>query len=349
VRAARGAAGPHLKRTGARSIKTAPFFVVARVEAILNDPILVVDGLTKRFGAHEAVSALSFEVPRGTIMGFLGPNGAGKSTTLKSIVGIHRPDAGQVTLFGGGLTRAALNRVGYLPEERGLYRKMRAVPSIAFFARLKGIPAGEARRRAARLLDENGLGDWKQRKIASLSKGMAQKVQILCAIAHEPDLVILDEPFSGLDPVNQADLERLIHGLVARGASVVFSTHVMQHAERLCRSIVLIARGRKVFDGTVEAALSQLGGEAVVEVEPGFDLAAALGARGVEASVGDREGVYRVRTEGREGIQRALAACVSAAAPLIRFEPVRPSLHDAFVQLVGDRATPVMRPAEAAE
>jgi ABC-2 type transport system ATP-binding protein len=302
--------------------------------------ILEVTNLTKRFGAFDAVSGLSFSVPKGSIVGFLGPNGAGKSTSLKSIVGVHKPDEGDIRLFGGPLSQSALSKVGYLPEERGLYRKMTALATITYFSRLKGMSGGNARRQAKRLLEENGLGEWAAKRVSSLSKGMAQKVQILCAIAHEPDFVILDEPFSGLDPVNQADLEALVRGIVARGGSVLFSTHVMQHAERLCEGIVLLAQGRKVFDGTVKAALATLQAEAIVEVAPGFAFAEAMKAHGIEVFSGDEEGHFRVSTPGKDGVAKVLAACLATSAPLLRFEPARASLHDAFVKLVGDAVAP---------
>ena len=224
------------------------------------DAALKLDGVTKRYGAFTAVRDLSFQARAGSILGFLGPNGAGKTTTMRMILGLVTPTAGRLEVLGQTDGRALRGRLGFLPEERGLYRRMTATAAIAFFARLKGVPGGEARRRARKLLEDNGLGEAANRQIRALSKGMAQKVQLLSAIAHEPELVILDEPFSGLDPVNQQGLEGIIRGLAARGSTVIFSTHVMQHAERLCDHVVLVAGGRKMFDGTIFSAASRLMG-----------------------------------------------------------------------------------------
>ena len=223
------------------------------------EPSLILSGATKRFGTFTAVDRLSFEVPAGSIVGFLGPNGAGKSTSLRMALGIMTPDEGSVSLFGEKPELSTLRRVGFLPEERGLYKKMTARQTVAYFARLKGLTASEANARADELLESTGLGEFARAKISKLSKGMAQKVQILSTLAHNPDFLILDEPFSGLDPVNQQALEEIIRAQHAAGATVLFSTHVMEHAERLCESIVMMARGRKVFDGTLEAAFDALG------------------------------------------------------------------------------------------
>src|SRR6202789_1739617 len=215
---------------------------------------LVLDGVTKRYGDFEAVRDLSFTAPTGRILGFLGPNGAGKTSTLRMILGLIEPTAGSISVLGAPDARQVRSRIGFLPEERGLYRRMTPIDAIVFLAGLKGVPTAEARRRAIALLEAQGLGQAMRRPIKTLSKGMAQKVQLLSALVHEPDLVLLDEPFSGLDPVNQQSLESIIRDLAARGATVVFSTHVMHHAERLCDQGVLLAKGRKVFDGTVDEA-----------------------------------------------------------------------------------------------
>jgi ABC-2 type transport system ATP-binding protein len=220
-----------------------------------SQPPLIMRGVHKHFGDTYAVRDLSFEVPAGSICGFLGPNGAGKTTSLRMILDVIRPDLGEILLFGGPVTEQARRRIGFLPEERGLYRKMKAIDIIAFFGRLKGMKARAARTRAGELLERYGLADAATKRIKSLSKGMAQKVQIIASLVHEPDFLILDEPFSGLDPVNQQMLEQLIAETRAAGTSILFSTHVMEHAERLCDRIVLMTRGRKLFDGTVKEAL----------------------------------------------------------------------------------------------
>lgn len=304
---------------------------------------LEAEGLVKRYGARTAVRDLSFSVPQGSIYGVLGPNGAGKSTTLRMLVGVLRPTEGRISLMGGPVTREALKRVGYLPEERGLYRSMSARGAIAYLARLKGTPSGKAFKRADQLLNDHGLGKVKRKKIKTLSKGMAQKVQVLGAIAHEPDVIIFDEPFSGLDPVNQRVLEDTIRAQAAAGRTILFSTHVMEHAERLCDRILLIAHGSKAFEGTVQEALALAPSVAVLETEGEYDLAAALAPKGFRIlQEGEEHGNKRWRAtlENGHGSRQLLQACVEAGAPLSLFEPARASLHEAFVSLVGDKAMP---------
>ena len=213
------------------------------------DDIIRLEGVTKRYGGFTAVNDLSFAVRPGEIYGFLGQNGAGKTTTLRMLMDIVPQTSGTIRVLGADRPRRVRSRVGYLPEERGLYRKMKARDSIAYFARLKGVDAKTARARADALLEEFGLGAFARSKIEALSKGMAQKVQLLGVVAHEPDLLILDEPFSGLDPVNQKVLEDMIADLRAKGATLVFSTHVMAHAERLCDGFVSeLERALQPFD-----------------------------------------------------------------------------------------------------
>lgn len=302
---------------------------------------LAAEGLVKRYGARTAVQDLSFSVPQGAIYGVLGPNGAGKSTTLRMLVGVLRPTAGHISLLGGPVSREALRRVGYLPEERGLYRAMSARAAIAYLARLKGVPSGKAFKRADKLLTDHGLGKHKRKKIKTLSKGMAQKVQVLASIAHEPDLIIFDEPFSGLDPVNQRVLEETIRAEAAAGRTILFSTHVMEHAERLCDRILLIAEGRAAFEGTVREALALAPSLAVIETDGAYDITPVLQPNGFhwteeQGEHGNRR--WRVRLENGHGARQLLQTCVEAGAPLTLFEPARASLHEAFVALVGDKA-----------
>lgn len=302
---------------------------------------LEAEGLVKRYGARTAVEDLSFQVPRGAIYGVLGQNGAGKSTTLRMLVGVLKPSAGRISLLGEPLTRDVLKRVGYLPEERGLYRGMSARAAIAYLARLKGVKRGAAYKRADALLKTYGLGDARRKKIKTLSKGMAQKVQVLGSIAHEPELIIFDEPFSGLDPINQQVLEEMIRAEAAAGRTILFSTHVMEHAERLCDRILLIAGGRRAFEGTVNEALQLAPGAALLETEGDFDLAAALAQRGFKVVPdGEEHGNRRWRAalDNGRGSRQLLSACVEAGAPLSLFEPARASLHEAFVALVDDAA-----------
>lgn len=301
---------------------------------------LEAEGLVKRYGARTAVQDLSFRVPKGSIYGVLGPNGAGKSSTLRMLVGVLRPTAGRITVLGGAADRQTMKRVGYLPEERGLYRSMSARAAIAYLARLKGTPAARAFKRADELLTDHGLGKVKHKKVKTLSKGMAQKVQVLAAIAHEPDLIIFDEPFSGLDPVNQRGLEETIRAQADAGRTVLFSTHVMEHAERLCDRILLIAQGKAAFEGTVPQALALAPSVALLETDGDYDLAAALAPKGFNISFdGEEHGNkrWRARLENGHGSRQLLQACVEVGAPLSLFEPARASLHEAFVALVGDK------------
>jgi len=306
--------------------------------------LIAAERLTKFYGARAAVDQLSFSAEPGRICGVLGPNGAGKSTTLRMLVGILPASSGQVLFKGAPLSRDGQKRLGYLPEERGLYRNMTARAAITHLARLKGMHAVDARKRADALLEEHGLGPYRGKKLKTLSKGMAQKVQLLAAIAHKPDLIVFDEPFSGLDPVNQRTVEDIIRGIAREGGGVLFSTHVMEHAERICDRIVLIAQGTKAFEGAVSEALGALPRTAILETEGGYDLRAALAGAGIAISE-DRapdpaHRRWRLDLDTPDMGRRVLAACVQAGAPLTLFEPARPTLHDAFVALVGDRAAP---------
>jgi len=321
----------------------------------MSEPVLEVRGVSKSFDGRPAVADLSFAVERGAICGFLGPNGAGKTTTLRMVLDIIQPDAGEIAVFGRPPGPAARERIGFLPEERGLYRKMTPESVIVYFGRLKGMKASAARARALELLKAYGLGDVASKKMKTLSKGMAQKVQILAAIVQEPELVILDEPFSGLDPVNQATLEDLVRKMRARGATVLFSTHVMEHAERLCERIVLLAEGRKVFDGRVADALARVPRRVFLETDAGVDLPGLVNITGAqiarENELEDEHGrriVWRADLSDGADAQDLLRASLDAGVALRRFEPVRPHLHDAFVQMVGAAAHQPKREEAAA-
>ena len=295
---------------------------------------LKMTGVSKWFGSFQAVRDLDFDVPKGSIVGFLGPNGAGKSTSLRMALGVLSPDRGDVSLLVAPPNLESLKRVGFLPEERGLYKKMSPRQIITYFARLKGMSSRDAKARADELLDMMGLGEFARSRVTKLSKGMAQKVQILSALAHRPNFLILDEPFSGLDPVNQQALEDLIIEEHKRGATIVFSTHVMEHAERLCEKIVMMARGRKVFDGTLDEAFAALGRAVHIGVAEGFDLAAALEPSGFEAvQEGDH---WRVTLKQAQSSQDALRATLDAGAPITRFTPQEARLRDVFVSLVSE-------------
>ena len=296
---------------------------------------------TKSFNGHKAVDALSFSAAPGDILGFLGPNGAGKSTSLRMALGIVDPDKGAARLFGESPNLASLKRVGFLPEERGLYRRMTARSVIAYFARLKGMRQSDANKRADELLERHGLGDQIKSHISRLSKGMAQKVQILAALAHNPELIILDEPFSGLDPVNQQDLESLIREEHARGATIVFSTHVMEHAERLCDRLLIIGAGEKRFEGTLDDALSLIPESAQLTLTDDSDLSLLLNSKEFEATrLSESEtGVeWRVDFPDSRCAQDVLCAAIDVGAPIASFSPKQARLRDVFVKLTGDTA-----------
>ena len=309
---------------------------------------VVVDRVTKRFSGHTAVDSLSLTVPAGTIYGLLGPNGAGKSTTIRMIMDIYEPDSGEVQLFGtvaGGRSFSA--RIGYLPEERGLYPKMRVLDVLVFLAEAKGVARRVARAKALEWLDRLGLSDWRLRKVSDLSKGMQQKVQFISTILHDPDLVVLDEPFSGLDPVNSQVLRDTVLEIRRRGKTILFSTHIMEHAEQLCDRLCIIARGKKLIDGTLTEVKQQRGGRNLLIA---FD-----GSQGGAAQIfADKRLIARVQDLGQQAElelapgadpQEILRALVNSGARLSRFELASPSLHKVFVDLVGpDAATAAALP-----
>ncbi|WP_158915937.1 ABC transporter ATP-binding protein [Caulobacter sp. S45] len=304
-------------------------------------PALDLQQVNKRYGDFHAVRDLGFSVEPGTIFGFLGPNGAGKTSTLRMVLGLIPPTSGRITVLGASDPTTVRDRIGFLPEERGLYRRMTPVEAVVFFAGLKGVPAAKAKRRGIELLESQGLGDALNRPMKALSKGMAQKVQLVCALAHDPELVILDEPFSGLDPVNQQGLEELIRGLADRGATVIFSTHVMAHAERLCRRIVLMARGRKVFDGTVREACASATQRLVLEGAITREQALALpGVVSVEAARIEDDGPMRLLADLARDAQpqAALKAAFERGLDLTQFRVEAPTLHEAFIVLTGGAA-----------
>ena len=318
------------------------------------------NGVTKRYGAFTAVDDLSFEVSRGEIYGFLGPNGAGKTTTLRMMLDIIQPTTGSIAILGSRSAIDVRRRIGYLPEERGLYRKMRAAESIAYFARLRGLSGAEAGRRAQELLARFGLEKFARARNEALSKGMAQKVQLLATIAHEPELLILDEPFSGLDPINQQTLEELIRDQRAEGRTIIFSTHVMQHAERLCDRFLILARGEKRFEGTLAQARASFAQRLHVRTSAPISALRALpgvaAVRVEEAQSDTDETVYEVGLADGVDLQTFLKSMVAAGIPVTRFEQAGVSLHDIFVALAGDDEgaagdAPPLRPlsTEAAE
>ena len=287
-------------------------------------------GLIKYFGSALAVNGVSLAVPKGSIYGVLGPNGAGKTTTLRMLLGIIDPDGGERSLLGFSEPRHASDRVGYLPEERGLYPAMKAREAIAFMGALRGLDWATGRKRADIMLEAAGLGDAAHGKIRKLSKGMAQLVQLLGSIVHQPELIVLDEPFSGLDPVNQENLERLILAERARGATILFSTHVMGHAERLCDRLSIIAKGQVRFEGSVDEARSTLPMRAHYVPCSGIDSVAALLPDDAERTA---TGWRFIVPEG--GAEALLLSLINKGHGIAGLTMERPSLHDAFVKIVG--------------
>ena len=298
------------------------------------DPAFVLSGVTKTFGGMCAVDKLDLEVPRGTLCGVIGPNGAGKTTTIRIVMSILFPDSGSVSVLGHRSALLAKDRIGYLPEERGLYRKMRVGEFLTYMARLKGVADGESRTFITRALERLGLAGTEGKRCEELSKGMQQKVQFIAATVHRPDLLILDEPFSGLDPVSTRMLRELILEEYRRGATVLFSTHVMPHAEQLCDRVVMIHKGRKVLDEAV-ATIRHRYDPRSLEFEPlerASDLSPLLQVPGVEG-VETTDGVTRVTLSPGSDPAAAIAR-ITASVPTARIEVARLRLEDVFVQLV---------------
>ena len=289
--------------------------------------------LVMEFGDTRAVDNISLAVPTGSIYGLLGPNGAGKTTTLRILLGIIDPTSGRRRVLGRERPLDAAHGVGYLPEERGLYPAMQAREAIAFVGALRGLPLGEGRRRADRLLDEHGLGEWKRRPIRTLSKGMAQTVQLLGTLVHHPRLLVLDEPFSGLDAINQGKLERLIRSEAEAGATVIFSTHVIAHAERLCERIAIIAGGKIAFEGSVDDARGRL--RPIVRLRTRSDQGPWRSALPANARRDGAEFVFELPQGGPEPLLRAL---LDGNAGIETLAIERPGLHDAFVAIAGEAA-----------
>ena len=294
--------------------------------------------LVKTFDGKPAVDGASLSVPQGSIYGFLGPNGAGKTTTLRMLLGIIDPDAGTRTLLGNPSPLEVAHDVGYLPEERGLYPAMTAREAIAFMGALRALPIAMGRKRAVELLEQAGLADWIDKPVRSLSKGMAQTVQLLGTIVHRPRLVVLDEPFSGLDALNQGKLETLIREQAANGATVIFSTHVIAHAERLCEKVAIIANGRIAFEGSVEEARNRLAPIVHLRTrKPDGPWRAMLPA---DAHLGGAEFKFTLPDGGPEPL---LAALIEQDAGIDTLSIERPGLHDAFVAIAGEAAAAEMK------
>jgi ABC-2 type transport system ATP-binding protein len=309
----------------------------------MTTPAISIQQASKRFADHVAVRDLSLQVPQGAVYGLLGPNGAGKTTTIRMILNVIAPDTGTIRIFGTPASDAAiLDRVGYLPEERGLYRKMQVRRVLRFLAALKGIGTRDADRRIDEWLDRLSLRtsekDWGNAKVDELSRGMQQKVQFIGTLLHEPDLIILDEPFSGLDPINAQALKDTVVELKRRGKTVIFSTHLMDNAERLCDSVCIIARGEKVLDGGVTEVKAAAGDRNVALALSGDGspaVAQVLADRTLVARADDHNRYYELELADGADPQHLLQRLVAAGALIERFERVHPSLHQIFLHKVG--------------
>lgn len=284
--------------------------------------------VSKSFGRVLAVDDLSLTVPAGSLYGFIGPNGSGKTTTLRMLLHIYLPDQGQIEVLGETTTRAANDRIGYLPEERGLYKKMTVSRVLAYYAALKGLTGKTAHDAIAHWLERMGLQDWAKRKVETLSKGMAQKVQFISTIVARPRLLILDEPFSGLDPVNLEVIRNAIVELRQSGTTIIFSTHDMSTAEKMCDFIFMIYKGKKVLDGTLDSIQAHYGSDTIrIRTERPF------------ATLSTLPGVKSVRDLGRyqevrfEGDSQQLLHSLLRESSVQLFEVTRPSLHDIFVRI----------------
>lgn len=297
-------------------------------------------GLVKRFGDTLAVDGVDLEVPEGAIYGILGPNGAGKTTTLRMLLGIIDPDEGYRRILGHEHPYDIARQIGYLPEERGLYPAMKAYEAIAFMGALRGIPLKEGRKRGRELLEDYGLGYAAERQIRQLSKGMAQTVQLLGTLVHKPRLVVFDEPFAGLDAINQGKLEKMIRGLAADGTTVIFSTHVIAHAERLCERIAIIAGGKVPFAGRVDEARDRIPAQVRLEThstEGQWQNALPADAR--------REGSFWYFSLPESGIEPLLRALIEGEAGILSLSIERAGLHDAFVAIAGEAAARALEDA----
>ncbi len=297
----------------------------------MSESALVLDQVAKAFAGHQAVRDFSLQVPRGSILGLLGPNGAGKTTTLRMVMNVIAPDRGRIEILGRPADHAARDRIGYMPEERGLYPRMTLEEQLVFMAAIKGVPRHEAARRLAPWLERLGLAEWRTRKTNELSKGMQQKAQFVATVLHEPEILIMDEPMSGLDPVGMDVLREVMLDLVRRGTTIVLSSHQMDTVERLCERVALVNRGQKLLDGAVSEVKARYGRNTL-----------ALAYDGDGSFLAGLPGVVKLTDFGQYVELRLAEGCdpqpllveMAARLRLRRFEIVEPSLHDIFVETV---------------
>ena len=271
------------------------------------DYAIELSGVSKTFGRFKAVDGLSFRVPRGRVFGLLGPNGAGKTTTIRMIMNITAPDEGEIQILGAPMSRGTQNRIGYLPEERGLYRKMKVLDHLYFLAAIKEVSREKAKERIGQWLDKMELRPWLNKKVDELSKGMQQKVQFIATIAHDPEILILDEVFSGLDPINTALIKEYLMEFRSRGKTIIFSTHVLEQAEKLCDEICLVAKSKKILEGNLKDLKRQFAGDLLrlsCQASEG-EVGALPGVSSVQAIDGDYIIALAPGTDRREFLRRA--------------------------------------------
>ena len=299
---------------------------------------LEIRGVTKRFGSFTAVDNLTLTIPKGSIYGFLGPNGAGKTTTIRMVMSIFFPNEGEIEVLGTTDTRTVKDRLGYLPEEKGLYKKMRVQEIVSYFGRLKGMDGSTANQKARELLVRYGLGDWLDKRCEAMSKGMGQKVQLLGTLIHDPELVILDEPFSGLDPVNMELMRQTILDMKREGRTVIFSTHVMRQAEEICDYIFLINKGKKVYDGTLADVRRAGGLGRGIQLEYNGDGTGLSNISGIERVNDAGKSAELILADGTD--PQAVLRQILDLVEVRKFDTSEPSLHEIFVAAVGGEVTP---------
>ena len=300
----------------------------------MNEPVIRLQGIEKSFASTRAVEDLSFDLPRGSICGLLGPNGAGKTTTLRIILDIVGPDSGTVEVFGRPVDHETRMRIGYLPEERGMYQRMRVAEQLAFFAELKGVRRSEALSQARSWLERLELGDRADDRVETLSKGMQQKVQFIATVLHKPDLLILDEPFSGLDPINVDLLRDIVLERQRDGATILFSTHMIEDAEKICERVCMIAGARKVLDGPIRDVKRSSGHMHLVvayEGDPGFLADPSV------ATATDHGQWVEIQLASGADPQAVLRRALETGVRINRFELTEPSLREIFLERVGRR------------
>ena len=295
-------------------------------------PSLQINGIGKAYGDFVAVDDLSLSVPAGTIFGLLGPNGAGKTTTIRMIMDIIAPDRGEVLFQGSPRTESDLHRIGYLPEERGLYRKMTVLEQLTFLAELHGLARSVATARAEEWLERIGLGEWGRKQVEELSKGMQQKIQLIGTILHEPELVILDEPFSGLDPINQELFKETLARFRQEGRTVLFSTHIMEQAEKLCDHLCLISHGRAVLDGPLAEIKRRFGG-GTYALRADVEASVLEGLDGVRG-VSEHDGLWLVRLDEGADPAALVARLVERGVGVRELASREPDLEEIFIRAV---------------